>query len=111
MVLGAAGLHLVGGFHIEQLGQTLAFGAVHVALHEPKRNRGTMCQRPGQFHRDSGEIFIGNDTVDKAERQRFVGLDRATGEIKLARPDSADQPSQKETASEIAGKAKLARGP
>jgi DNA primase len=26
VVLGAAGLHLVGGFHIEQLGQTTAFG-------------------------------------------------------------------------------------
>ena len=81
VVLGAAGLHLVGGFHIEQLGQTLAFGAVQVALHQPKRNRGPMCQRPGQFHRDSGEIFIGNDAVDETERQRFVGVDRATGEI------------------------------
>jgi hypothetical protein len=68
-------------------------------------------QGPGEFHRDGCEIFIGNDAIDETERQRFVGLDRATGEIKLARPDSADQPSQKETASEIAGKAKLARGP
>src|SRR5262249_24613675 len=91
-------------------GQTSAFGAVQVALYQPERNRGPMCQGPGQFHRDSGEIFIGKDTVDQAERQRFVGLDRATGEIKPAPPGSPDQPSQKETPAEIAGKADPDKG-
>jgi hypothetical protein len=37
----AAGL--VGGFHIEQLGQTAAFGEVQIALHQAKRDRGSMC--------------------------------------------------------------------
>ena len=83
MVLGAAGLHLVGGFHIEQLGQTAAFSTVQIALHQAKRDRRPMRNGAGEFHRDGGEIFIGNDAVDETERQCFVGLNRTTGEIKL----------------------------
>ena len=43
VILSAAGPHLVGGFHIEQLGQTAAFGEVQIALHQAKRDRGSMC--------------------------------------------------------------------
>ena len=68
VVLGAAGLHLVCGFHIEQLGQIAAFGAVQVALHQAQRDRGPMCQRPGEFRGGGGELFIGDDTVDETER-------------------------------------------
>src|SRR5205807_4502039 len=71
VVLGAAALHLVGGFHIEKLGQTAALGAVQVALHQAERDRRPMRQRAGQFHCDSGEIFIGKDAFDETERQRF----------------------------------------
>ena len=46
VVLGAAGLHLVGGFHIEQRDQIAAFGAVQIALHQAERDRGPTCQRP-----------------------------------------------------------------
>ena len=41
VILSAAGPHLVGGFHIEQLGQTAAFGEVQIALHQAKRDRGS----------------------------------------------------------------------
>ena len=68
VVLGAAGLHLVGGFHIKQLGQTTGFGTVQIALHQAKRDRRSLRQRPGEFHRDGGQLFIGDDPVDKTER-------------------------------------------
>jgi hypothetical protein len=103
VVLGAAGLHLMDRFYIEQLGQTATFCAVEVALHQAEGDRGPVRQRPGEFHRHSGQLFIGDDTVDKTERQSFVGLDRAPREIELARFGGADQPGQKEAAAEIAG--------
>jgi hypothetical protein len=33
-----------------------------------ERDRGPTGQSPGEFHRDGGEVFIGNDTVDETER-------------------------------------------
>src|ERR1700719_2132836 len=69
-----------------------------------------MCQRAGEFHRDGAEVFVRDDAVDETERQCFVGLDRAPGKIELARFGSADQPSQKEAAAKITGKADSDKG-
>ena len=44
-----------------------------------------MRQRPGEFDRGGGQLFIGDEAVDETKRQRLVGIGRAPGEIELAR--------------------------
>src|SRR5258708_3826080 len=110
VILGAACQHLVGRLHVEELGQPAALGAVQVALHQAEGDLRALRQRTGELHRSVGELIVGYDAVDEAERERLLGIDRTPGEIKLARLGRADQPGQEEAAAKIAGKADLDEG-
>src|SRR6516162_6715000 len=110
VILGATGLHLVQGFHIEQLGQIATFGAVQIALHQAERDRGSLREGPSELHRRIVQLIVRHYAVDETERQRLVGIDRPAGEIKFARFGGPNQPCQKITAAEVAGKADPDKG-
>ena len=72
MVLGAAGLHLVDA-SMSEAQPNRAFGAVQVALHQAKRDRGP-CASDREFHRRVAALHL-NDTVDETEPRRRPPLD------------------------------------
>ena len=80
------------------------FGFGHPPLmqrRQPIRSHALLRQRGqlgGQLLGGRTRLPFGHNTIGQADRQRFVGVDRATGEDHVHRPALPDQPRQPDRA-------------
>ena len=105
VVVGARAADHSIGLERERAAQVGANGAIEVLLHVAQRDRRTGGDRFRERPRARHQFVVGNDFVEDAERETFVGADATAGEVQLLRAGDADELRQQPAAAVVAGQA------